>query len=228
MNKLKIILFALACFTFATCKKINYKATSVKGVFWDYCGERPMPGLKVALLEGTYKGSGYSIRTIKELTTNTDGTFDFGEFDADKREHKHFYKVVYLAGDSDHTSRGLGGAKGVKNISEWKIIPHSINKDTLRICGRFLFMSRINPPPPYDLNDSLTIKYTSNYGNNFGGNILLEFVKTNGNIGNEPNSVFAGNYDIVITKIKNNVKTTTKSKVYFGWKQHQTYIIDFN
>ncbi|MES2838554.1 MAG: hypothetical protein V4667_13580 [Bacteroidota bacterium] len=226
MTKYKFLFFITICITFSACKKINYKTTSVKGVFWDYCGERPMPGLKVALLEGTYKGSGYSIRTIKELTTNTDGTFDFGEFDADKREQKHFYKVVYIASDSDYTSRGLGESQGVKNISEWKIIPNTLNNDTLRICGELNFRLQVNPNPPYNATDSLEITFKGKYNNNFGGEVILKYIQPDGFV-NSYSQVMAGYYDVLIKKVKNNTKSISTSKLYLGWKEHQIYLINF-
>ncbi|MES2838556.1 MAG: hypothetical protein V4667_13590 [Bacteroidota bacterium] len=227
MNKLIVVLFVLSCLFFTTCKKINYKTTSVKGVLWDYCGERPMPGLKVALLEGTYKGSGYSIRTIKELTTNTDGTFDFGEFDADKREHKHFYKVVYIATDADYTSRGLGESQGVKNISEWKVIPNTINNDTLRICGKFDRITMVSPPPPYNGIDTNNYKININFVTKYhvlNGSIDLRFVKDDGYV--STGLLDAGLYTITTIRNKNNIITTTIEQKYFARGDKVTYVVE--
>lgn len=124
----------------STCKKIYYKESTVKGVFWDYCREKPFSGFKMKLVEACYCefGGRVSYKDISETTTDANGVFDFGELKLDKRLKKRFYKVYAVTNEDDSLSKGLGGNvdyPNIKNISEWFPRAGENNYDTLRQCS---------------------------------------------------------------------------------------------
>lgn len=225
MNKLKIVLLIVACFTFTTCKKIYYKDTTIKGVFWDYCGEQPLSGYKIKLIEGYQRGSIVEYKDIAETTSDLKGFFDFGDLKLDKRKNK-FYKVyAFLDSEKDFLSKGLGGNvtyPNIKNVGDWFPKANEENYDTLRLCS---FINgdggyyRLNYIPNDDL-DSIYIKRYHKVFNkdiqehSFSATVFTSNTFVHGLIGYN----YCGSYHYEFKIRKNGVYKTYEDDIYVKWK----------
>ncbi|MES2838555.1 MAG: hypothetical protein V4667_13585 [Bacteroidota bacterium] len=224
MYKLKVVLFVLSCFTFATCKKIYYK-TTIKGVFWDYCGEQGLSGYKIKLIEGCECGGKLEYKEIAEVLSDINGVFDFGSLKLDKRSKK-FYKVYAVVNsEKDSLSKGLGGNvtyPNIKNIESWFPKANYDNYDTLRLCsyinGKGGYI-RLNYIPTDDLDSIYVERYhkvfnLDIYKYSFSSN----FFKSNPNGFDLVGYNYSGSYHYKFKIRKNGVYKTYEDDIYAKWK----------
>lgn len=201
MKALKYLLFFLLVFEIFSCKKINYKTTSVKAYLFDESSQQYVPNRKIVLYELENKAIGsyprYSRKILKEVYTNANGLADFGEFEA-HRSDKFNYSVD--VGDYFTLSPEYSNLKRGES-----------NSITFKVTAYVDFTLKFIQPPPYNTGDSLSISFTNpNYYPMYSVRI------TNSNYYQyNINRLSSGFQYINIDKFKSGVYTNTKDTVFY-------------
>jgi hypothetical protein len=130
----------LSILSFAGCKKSHQNPVPVRGIYWDYCSEKPLVGFKMQLVEygNNFWGTNEYSKIIAETRTDANGHYDFGAPELDDRE-RYDYRVIPIYNvETDSLTSGVGDVSPwyVKNTNgSARLNKESENWDTLRACG---------------------------------------------------------------------------------------------
>jgi hypothetical protein len=130
----------VALLFFSGCRRSHQNPVPVRGIYWDYCSEKPLVGFKMQLVEfgNNFWGSNEYREIIAETRTDANGHYDFGAPELDDRERYNYRVFAVLESDRDSLNSGVGNAAPwyVKNTNgSPRLNKESENWDTLRACG---------------------------------------------------------------------------------------------
>jgi hypothetical protein len=133
------ILF-LGVLLFTGCERSHQNPVPVRGIFWDYCSEKPLAGFKMQLVEygNNFWGTNEYSKVIAETTTDANGHYDFGAPELDDRDRYNYRVLPVIESESDSLNAGVGNAPpwNLKNTNgSSRLNKESENWDTLRACG---------------------------------------------------------------------------------------------
>ena len=191
---------------FSSCKKTQ--STSVKVRVLDITDNRYEPNIKVKLDEArrVYNNgcricaSHFEWTTLKEGYTDSNGFFDFGEFDA-RKSNDYEYWVGNCNWDKP-CGGGIKLSKGESNNLNFNV------QDAISLHIKFM------PPPPYSTGDSIRVEFNSS---SCPYPICHYFISNNTyTYNNQFNLEYTGNCYFNILKYKSGIFTNIRDTVYYS------------
>ncbi len=214
MKKWAVIVFGLMIFS--SCKK-GTDFTSAKIKVLDLTDNRFEPHVKVKLDEArrVYNNgcricaSRIEWTTIKEGYTDSNGFFDFGEFETSKSDD-----YEYWVGKCDWDKPCGGGLKISKG---------QLNDLTFNVADPVPLNIKFLPPPPYGIGDSLRVDFFSSYC----PYPVCHYFITNGSYttNNNFDLEFTGSCYFEIKKYKSGVFSDVKDTVNYSNDSAKVYSV---
>ncbi len=142
----------------------------------------------------------YKYTVLKEGDTDANGHFDLGTFSA-RKDKKYDYYV---------------------NEDVYSLTKGKDNEITIQIYGRAYLFTNFQPPPPYNVGDSLTVTYTHSVYTNHKFKIT--------DIGYSSQNyyeIISGKYSINIDKYKFGIYSNLKDTVFYPNETTNTYNVNW-
>lgn len=205
----------------------------VRGVYWDYCSEKPLVGFKMQLVEfgNNFWGSNEYSEVIAETTTDANGHYDFGAPELDDRERYKYRVFAILESDRDSLNSGVGNAAPwyLQNTNgSSRLNKETANWDTLRACGfnslpgtRY-FILPTNPGQIDSMFVTVYHKYSNTWDINRVGLTYNDLVSQQTLTATFPIN-YCGNWYFKKEKWINGIGSIDNDTIYVKWKANPAF-----
>jgi hypothetical protein len=215
------------------CKKQHENPVPVRGIFWDYCREKPLSGFKMQLIEfgNNFWGNAEYSNVIAESTTDANGIYDFGAPELDDRERYKYRVFPIYNSDIDKLSIGVGSAApwNVENTDgSPRLKKETNNWDTIRACSFNLLNGNryYNLPANANQIDSLFLTVSHKYSESgYIERVFLTYsdLVTYQTFSGTFNQKYCGNWYFKKEKKVNGIWYTETDTVYVEWKTNPAF-----